>query len=165
MKRYVKFLSAIAVMLVATLSIKPAMAYFTTYTEAEGTLKVSLGEETIIEENPEIKDWTKRIVVKSDPKSNEDCYVRATAYAPTGMELTYSGTDWTQSGDYWYYNKPVAPGGETSELLVKIDNIPAGMVNGDAFNVVVVYESVTVKYDDNGNRLQPTDPKNWTSGN
>ena len=155
MKRYVKFLSAIALLLAVTMSVKPAMAYFTTYTEADGTLKVSLGEETTITE-PDVENWTKHIVITNDSTSNEDCFVRAIAYAPDGFTLDYSAsTGWTQSGDYWYYNTPVAPGGSTSELLVKIDNIPQGVINGDSFNVVVVYESIAVQYDENGKVLDP----------
>lgn len=163
MKKYVKFLSMIALLLAVTLSVKPAMAYFTTYTQANGTLKVSLGEETEIEED--FSDWTKKIVVTNKDSSNEDCFVRAIAYAPQGFELTYPVSDgWTQSGDYWYYNLPVAPGASTSELQVKIGNIPTSVINGDSFNVIVAYESIPVQYDAEGKPVNPVNA-DWEIGN
>ncbi len=42
------------------------------------------------------------------------------------------------------------PGEETPELLVKIKDHPKDE-NGQEFNVVVIYESTPVRYDENGN--------------
>ncbi len=138
----------LAASLVIAASIPSAMAYFTTYTEASGVLPLDLGNETTIEE-PTVTDWTKHVVVTNT--GDADVFIRARAFAASAYKLTYSGTGWSDGGDgYWYYADPIAPAGETQELLIAIGDIPTEVAEGDEFNVAVVYESVPVRYDENG---------------
>lgn len=157
MKRYVKLLSVIAVLLTVTLSVKPALAYFTTYTEAGGTMKVSLTEETEITE-PTFKEWKKEIVISNKADANVSVYVRAIAYQPANMPaLDYTGSEgWTLGSDgYWYYGAALAGGESAKPLYVQISGIPEEAAEGDTFNVVVVYECIPVQYDADGNALPP----------
>ena len=141
--------AAAAVMLIA-LSIPGAMAYFTANDRAEGTVPVDLGYKTTIEE-PQVEDWQKHVVITNEADSNESCYVRAKAIAPESLTLTYTGDGWSEGEDgFWVYDEPLAPGESTTELLVKIDNIPADAQEGDKIKVPVVYESTKVIYNQDG---------------
>jgi hypothetical protein len=67
------------------------------------------------------------------------------------MTLDYSGDNWSDGGDgYWYYNGYIGNGESTTVLNVEIKNIPAEVKAGDNFNVVVIYETTPVQYDSDG---------------
>ena len=147
MKKRMILPAALVALIIACAVIQPAMAYFTAYTTAQGTATISLGPKTKIEE-PEVTDWEKHVVITNDPEGNVDCYVRAKAFAGGDLTLTYTGEGWTDGGDgWWYYDTILAPGDKTEELLVKIDGVPEDAVEGDSFNVAVVYESAQVLYE------------------
>lgn len=74
---------------------------------------------------------------------NTDAYIRAAivvnwvdkdgkVYATVPDTCTYSityGVDWSRYGDYYYYNKSVASGGTTTNLIASAapgDNVPEG---------------------------------------
>lgn len=61
----------------------------------------------------------------------------------TGYKTGVLGKDWVQYGDYFYYIKPVAAEGETSELFQQI-RIPTSVTNGfdGNYDVVVTAEAV-----------------------
>lgn len=154
--------------LIASASIQPAIAYFTTYVRARGGYPVSIGDTTTIEES--FSDWTKRVTIRNKAGS-EPVYIRAKAiYTPLaeGTALTISGEGWSDGGDgYWYYGSKAAPTilpGDatlteaqraTSVLNVKIEKIPQEPKKGDTFSVTVIYESTPVRYrqDSNGNNV------------
>ncbi len=156
MKKLVKILAAVAFILTAALSVKPAMAYFTTHTQARGYKTLKLTDKTEIKE-PDVKENTKHIVISN--AGPQTCFVRARAYAPSavdGYDLTYStdtstgtGGTWEKDGDWYVYSLPLAAGESTSELLVKIDNIPEDE-DLEKFNIVVIYETVPAMYDEDG---------------
>jgi hypothetical protein len=60
-----------------------------------------------------------------------------------------------------YYDKTLAPGKSLSEsgdqLKAKINNVPKsgdeGLEDGKTFNVIIVYESMEVQYDETGKAL------------
>lgn len=142
-------LISFAVIFIAAAGIGEAWSYFTTYASAKGGYAINLSFETEIHES--FKDWTKIIEIKSKEDSMP-VYVRARAYCGRGYELEYTGTDWEEHDDGYYYYKEILYGGETTTPLnVKILNIPENPEDGDDFEVVVVYESIPVKYDKDGN--------------
>jgi hypothetical protein len=149
MKRRTLILTIAAFVLIFGMSIGSAMAYFTTYVTAQGGKTIHLGSTTEVSE-PQISDWTKHVVVTSD-EGSQPVYVRAKAFAGSQYNLVYSSADgsWAPNDDgYYYYNNILNGGESTSELLVRIENVPE---DTDDFNVVVVYESTPVLYDTAGN--------------
>ncbi len=146
-----------------------AWAYFTTYTSASGGYAIELGSETRIEE--EYSDHTKHVVVSND--GINPVYVRARAFSGSRYTLSYSSADggWQAGGDGYYYYSDFLPGvttaedgsaivAKTSELLVRIE-FPEDAEAGEECNVVVIYESVPVQYDAEGNALAPQ-AADWT---
>ena len=147
MKKTKIILTAICVALVLGLSVVPAMAYFTDYTEAEGSVKVDLGYTTTMEEK--VDGFVKTITISN--AGPEACWVRARAFAGSDLSLTYSGTGWSDGKDgYWYYEDIVAAGGKTEPLKIEIGNIPQDAEAGDKLDVAVVYESAKVLYNADG---------------
>ena len=59
-KTKVFWLTAAALVFLAGAAVPPAMAYFTTYVEAEGGYPITLGNETTIEEKVESRSWIRR---------------------------------------------------------------------------------------------------------
>ena len=117
-------------------------------------------------------DSTKRLTITND--SLQPVYVRATAFSGSGYPLSYSDASglWVDGGDgYHYYSQSLPARQETaegtvasrtSELEVKITfPVDEEVEDGDGFNVVVVYESVPVRYDGDGNELKPWEI-DWT---
>ncbi len=150
MKRTKWILPALlAAALIFAASLPQALAYFTAYTDASGIYKLSLDGSTTIDE-PDVSSWTKHVVITNT--GDVPVYIRARAYAASTFKLNYSGTGWTDGGDgFWYCAAPIDPKKATDELLIKIDDIPTDVAEGDGFNVAVIYESVPVRYDENGN--------------
>ena len=129
-----------------------------------------MGDETEITED--FADWTKKIEISSREDS-EPVYIRARAFCAE-YSLEYSGDGWIrvppklpaaeETGDYWYYYDGILEGGKTtSPLNVMIKDVPKKENEdpdknpeiGDRFNVIVIYESIPVKYDSDGTRYQP----------
>lgn len=149
MKKAKYSLVLLALVMVMTAGIGKAWAYFTTYASAEGSITITLGDETEITE--EFSNWEKRVTITSNEDS-EPVYIRAKAFSSSSYPLVYSGDGWTLGeDDYYYYNEIVPGGGKTSVLSVKIENVPTEKVeDGTSFNVVVVYESTPVMYREDG---------------
>lgn len=145
------WLLAAAVLLITGAAADRAWAYFTTYASAAGSIALSLGEETRIEEN--ISDWTKRVTITSEENSGP-VYIRARAFSGSEYPLTYSseGGTWSDGGDgYWYYDSILHGGEQTAgQLLVHIEGIPEDVSPGTDFHVIVVYESTPVLYGEDG---------------
>ncbi|MCI8367090.1 MAG: hypothetical protein HFJ66_05760 [Eggerthellaceae bacterium] len=140
--------------------IGSTFAYFTTYAEAQGGHTITLGERTEITE--EFGEWTKHVTIANnagaDGEASRPVFVRARAFAGSGIQLTYSGESWEPNADGWYYcANPVEPGQTAPVLDVKIDNIPEGK-DGAQFNVVVTYECTPVLYNADG-----TPYADWTT--
>lgn len=149
MKKTKYLLTLLAAGTILTAGIGQAMAYFTTYVEAEGNFTIRLGDETKIVEK--FENWVKELKV-SNEEGSEPVFVRAKAfYAPDTLTLEYSGDGWSLGEDsYYYYNVPVNAGEATESLKVAINNIPTDVAKGDVFNVIVIYESTPVLYHEDG---------------
>lgn len=150
MKKKSIFLFALAVVLILATSISGTLAYFTTYAQAEGGYKIELGYNTEMHE--EFSAWTKHVVI-TNKEGSQPVYVRVAAFSGSAYDLLYSDDSglWTLGDDgYHYYNEILYGGESTDELLIRIENIPADVLDGDSFNVVVIYETVPVLYDEDG---------------
>ncbi|MBE6010375.1 MAG: hypothetical protein E7236_06940 [Lachnospiraceae bacterium] len=162
MKKKYMILGCIAAVAIASTSIGGAWSYFTTYTEAQGTRTITLGDWTNINERYE--SGVKYVSIESREDS-QPVYVRVQGFAGSESgDLTYTPQvdgDWTSGGDgYWYYTKALNGGETTSEIAV---SIPQQLVNGEKdFNVVVVYESAPVLNDENGDPLAYNSETVWT---
>ena len=147
---------AIAVMLVMSAAMGAAWAYFTTYARAKGSVVLNLGHQEKLDEN--CNRWDKTSNLTSEPDSRPS-YIRVRAFCAE-YELEYKNTDnWTQDGDWWYYNKTLDPGKSLAdsgdELTVHIADVPdtgtPGLEDDETFSVIIVYESTDVQYDKDGN--------------
>ena len=83
-KRKSTWLAAAALGLTISLSVGSAMAYFTTYAEAEGGYTVSIGSTTKTKE--EFSNWTKHVQVENT--GDTECYVRVKAFSGSQFPLS-----------------------------------------------------------------------------
>ena len=150
MKRLNYVLCAAVLVLVLSMGIGSAWAYFTTYAEARGGYTIELGGKTELRE--EFSAWTKHVAITNAPDS-VPVYIRAKAFCGSQYELVYMDESgkWSPGADgFYYYSDPVAGGETTAELQILIDNVPVDVNTGDSFNVIVVYESTPVQYHADG---------------
>lgn len=144
-------LAAAALGLTATLTVGSAMAYFTTYSEAKGSVELNIGF-TETEINETVDGEGKHIVISNI--GDYDCFVRVRAFST--LELGYAASgDWRDGGDgYWYYDSVLPSGGSTEELLVTFEypkNTEQDKV--EEFNIIVIQECTPVVYDENGSPI------------
>lgn len=143
-------LAVLAFALILTAVGRGAWAYFTTFAEARGGYPISLGDETRVKE--EFSAWTKHVTITVSEDS-EPVFVRAKAFCGSRYSLVYSdaGGKWTPGGEgYYYYSDPVAAGGSTDVLDIKIENVPSDVKDSESFHVVVIYETTPVLYQEDG---------------
>lgn len=142
-------LGAAALALIGTLSVGSAMAYFTTYSTAKGSVKMNIGfTETVPEETVD-KDG-KHVNIKNI--GDYDCFVRVKVFSV--LPLDYKPSEGWSAGDdgYWYYSPVLGAGKSTSELLVTFE-YPENTEEDEKeeFNIIVVQECTPVVYDEAGN--------------
>jgi hypothetical protein len=150
-------LAVCALALAAGLSVKPAMAYFTSYQAASGAVEISVANPEA-EISEKVSSMTKYIIITNT--GDADCYIRVAAIAPEEYTLTEEESDkWTLGNDgYYYYSDPVAPQGSTTELKIMIsgyEKIVEQAKNNENylpedFNVIILQESTKVLYDEDG---------------
>lgn len=156
-------LSLLTAALISSAGVSGAVAYFTTYTTAQGGYVIHLGDRTDIRES--FDSWTKHVTVTSDPDS-EPVYVRARAFcARYDLAYTSESGRWTSGKGGWnevvpagedafYYYTEIVHGGESTDALDVVIQIPAGedasWEDGDSFQVIVIYESTPVRYHEDG---------------
>lgn len=158
--KWIKTIPALALAgLVCASDVGSANAYFTTYVTAEGGYTVSWEHREELHE--EFHDWNKLVTVSSK-EGSVPVFVRVKAYSGSTYALTYTGSDWTDGGDgYWYYKTPLAGGETTTGLNIAISNIPTTATEGTNFNVVVVYETIPATYNTDGSAQDPA-AQDWS---
>lgn len=170
MNRKSFWLSLLALVLILTFTVSPALAYFTSNARSDGAVPLTLGTETRIEES--VKDLEKTVTIVCDNDSNP-VWVRAAAYAGEGFDLSVGGTGWTAGSDGWWYydtylyvapdqNPNGAPGPTqiASTLTVEVTGIPTyDEFPVQDFNVSVQYECIPVEYGADGQAL----PADWSN--
>lgn len=160
MKKKMISLVACAGILVAGLSVKPAMAYFTDYASASGNIEIAVDDtHSTVEESGEGQQ--KIIVIDNDMATK--AFVRVQVVLPEGITAavdTNSSADWSLKDGYYYYSKVLEGKSEettedsTSQLILNIDvtnAVQTGENEYADFNVIVIPESAKVLYDENGN--------------
>ena len=163
--RTVAIVTAAITILPAT---QQALAYFTSNASAEGGFFLRLEPDTEIRET--YGSRTKHVVVENKIES-VPLYVRIKAFS--SMSVSYDGTGWGEPADdgWVYYDGILDPGSETPSIDVTIEfptggtstttnpdgtvtttEIPAPQ-SGDEHDVIVVYETTPVLYDESGDAL------------
>ena len=152
----------IAALLVVGASIGLTAAYFSDYEDQLGVAKLNLSGETTIEE--EVTDTEKTIVIKNTGVEGQSAnvVVRIQIFGPDGMTIPEGsiGSGWVKGGDYYYYNKVLAPGEETTSITASVKDLPVDVDLSD-FDIIVVQESATAVYDEN-NVVKC--PAGWSAG-
>ena len=145
------FLCMAALVMAMSVMIGTAMAYFTTYAEAEGGMTVDLGF-AYTEIDEKVVNGKKQIVLSNTGET--DCYVRVKALTGDAYKegIVYSEPDgeslWTPGAEgFYYYNGIVAVGSNTSQLDVSFV-LPTE--NQTDFNIIIIQESTPVLYDESG---------------
>ena len=139
-------------MLVATIGVGSALAYFTSYTSANGGKEISLDfTKTDLKEN--MGDGVKKLTI-TNAENAERCYVRLRALVGDDFKdrIKYlepsENKNWIVADDsYVYYKNILEPGESTTEIdvLFNLDNLT------DSFNIIIIQESTPVQYDAEGN--------------
>lgn len=119
LKKPFLMMAVTALVLVGTLKVGGAMAYFTTYSTASGSVQMNMGfTQTIPHE--EVDSKGKHVSVENT--GDYDCFVRVRAFAPSDITLSYQPEDsgWTDGGDgFWYYDQ-ILPAGETTATKLNV---------------------------------------------
>lgn len=159
--------TAIAIMLVMSAAMGTAWAYFTTYARARGGKILNLGHEEHIDES--FKQWEKTLDIEISADS-KPVYLRARAFCADYIVTFENSQNWTQDGDWVYYDLIFEPGkddkgepisarlserGDELKALINEGKNPENAEEGKTFNVIIVYESTEVQYDDAGKPLPP----------
>ena len=142
----------VSLLLVLSIGVGSALAYFTTYTVASGSQKLELNfSKTDINETVE----PGKKVLWVENAESADCFVRVKVIVAEQFQdkLQFAEPDnagkWTPGDDgYYYYDEVLASGEKTSELIVLLTDISS--IATDDFNVIVIQESTPVLYDENG---------------
>ena len=113
-RRAVTGFALAAVVLLAGISVKQTLAYFTTYATARGGVPITVGPTTTVREK--FKNWQKTIQIENT--GDVDCFVRAKVIAGSQFEITAEGSDWTTGDDGYYYYSKVVPVGEMTEPII-----------------------------------------------
>ena len=119
LKKPFLMMAVTALVLVGTLKVGGAMAYFTTYSTASGSVQMNMGfTQTIPHE--EVDSRGKHVSVENT--GDYDCFVRVRAFAPSDITLSYQpeNSGWTDGGDgFWYYDQ-ILPAGETTATKLNV---------------------------------------------
>ena len=145
------YLIAAALMLVATIGIRSAFAYFTTYVVADGGVKISIGSTVTLPEE-EMDLHFKLVTVMNT--GNYDCYVRVKAFAGAEYNnLIYSDDNgkWSLGADgYYYYSEIVSANEVTGTLKIAVEGLKEVPEEGESFNVIVIQECTPVLFNEEG---------------
>ena len=152
-------LGFLALVLIAGAAIKPAYAYFTARSAAQGGYTLELSNKTSLTET-KVSMWAKHAVVTNN--GSTPVFVRVAAFSGDAYVLGSESENWSdKSGDYYYYLSSLQPGESTSEIVITIGNVPEVADIGSRFQVILVSESVPVVYDAKG---LPDANASWSMG-
>lgn len=149
-RKLVPLISLVAV-LVLSIGIAPASAYFTDSSTTNGGLSIHVKPTTQIREWN--KDGLKHVIISNSDNADGPVFVRARVYSTLDYSET-SGVGWVKSGDWYYYGAAennltaLLKGQSANELVVKVkfperrqETEPEGFDIDDNRNAIVVYES------------------------
>ncbi len=85
-------------------------------------------------------------------------WVRAKVLSDNEHSIEYEGEYWYGGNDgYFYHHFAIEDSCQSGELIAEIKNIKENPAEGEHFNVIVVYETVPVEYNEEGAPIQA----NW----
>ena len=146
-KRKSLILAVFAIVLCLSVSIGAAIAYFSDYEEASGGATLNLGGETQITEGSDAAN--KHIVITNTGDTN--MIVRLAIFDNKYMTVTLDESYWKKVGEFYYYQKVLEPGEETSPVDADLKIEWKGKEPDYSFDVTVVHESAQEVY--NGKTL------------
>ena len=144
-------LAVLALTLVVGVCSKSAMAYFTTYVEAQGSVEVDLGF-TETKPNDDVKKNIKTVSITNDKEF--PCFVRMKIFVGNKFaELVkyQPGSGWSLENGYYEYDAILEPHATTSDFIIKLEdafNLKPSEDDLREFNVIVIQESAPVRYDE-----------------
>ena len=154
MTKLKKMIMGLMLVSVMFMSIPKALAYFSTYTEASGTLSLRLKE--IVGFKEVNVNGNKHIVITASDDS-DPIFIRVKIFADDAilnvMSVDYDSSKWTYDGE-WYECSEVMMAGETAVMDISVDT---AVIELAQFNVVVIYEYIPAISDGNGGWV-----KDWT---
>lgn len=148
----------LAIGLAATLALgatlQPALAYLTGSSTVGGHVPVEPLKTTTIITEP-VEGLTKSIVVSlvNDPEPSAPVWTRVLIVKGETFGIDpQPGEGWSQGADGWWYYDGVLDkdNPSTTALDVTITDVPEGTVDGEYFDVVVIYECTPVLYESDG---------------
>lgn len=145
MKNKKLILMAAALLIVGSIAVKPAMAYFTDSHTGKGSVEMTIGEYKI-EPGEEYSGMTKYITVKNTGDYSVRTRVKLFAGSTHSIKIDAEASkNWTEGSDgYFYYNVDLEKDTTSSQLVVEID--AKGDTAGE-FNVIVIEEATRVYAD------------------
>lgn len=144
------FIIAAIALVISTVAVKPAMAFFTDTIQTQGGFKISVGD-GVPEIHEDVENLTKKVTIRN--VGDYPIFVRAKAIYPDNCDVTFTVTEgWSDGGDgYYYYADPIVPGESTPEDFPLTLKITRNAGETGTFNVIIVQEATKVAYDENGN--------------
>lgn len=154
MKQGKWLLFLLSLVLVLSMSVGVAHAYFTASVTPKGGYVLKIGYTPPIYER---LDGDKHVTLTSEAGA-PTVFVRAKAYTGTQYQqyLSYTGENWVKGKKdadfFYYYILPLEGGTSTSELHIHVSTnlFPAGAEPGEQVNVIVVYESTPAVFTADG---------------
>ena len=148
-------MAALALLLVLTAKTGISSAYFTTYTEADGSGVIAVKPDVEIDEH--VNNLQKVISLKNS--GNCACWGRVKIICPAGV--TYAVPEdghWVgQEDGYYEYIGIIPASGSTAVPLTVNITVEDSEIVADTFNVIVIEESIPVQYDEQGREIYPPD--------
>ncbi len=138
-------ITAASLVLICTVAVKPAIAYFTDTISAEIKRPVILGDSKLPEIDEDVENMIKKITIQNT--GEYDILVRAKAIFPSTVTISMEeSTGWSAAEDgYYYYDEILIPGQASEKLNLKIEH-----TGDDDFNVIIVQEATKVLYTEEG---------------
>ena len=142
-------LIAASLLVLGSVAVKPTTAYFTDSHTGRGTVEVTMGEYEITSDE-KVEGMIKKITVKNTGDFPVYARVKLFAGSTHGQNfITADSESWEAKEDgFYYYQKIINPGEESTKLCVEIDALEAV---DETFNVIVVEEATRVQEDGSAN--------------
>jgi hypothetical protein len=156
MKRKWLILIAATLMIISSVAIKPAMAYFTDTVSTEKKLELKIGDGKLIPMKDTVENMIKKVSISNT--GEYPVMVRAKALNPDNIGVEMAASDGWHIGDpengedpkYYYYDAIVNPEESTNQLNLQIS---ADETVTEGFNVIIIQEAAKVIYDTDGNAV------------
>lgn len=138
---------AASLLVVGSIAVKPAMAYFTDTHTGKGSVAMTMemGDIKVVPDE-DVTEMTKKITIKNT--GDVPVMARVKVFAGSTHDLIFNAEEsvnWSENSDgYYYYSEKLGPAKQSSELIVTID--PKNEIAG-SFNVIVVEEATRVQPD------------------